>query len=115
MKRFALALVVLAMAVLLSGCIVTSEGESVGTVSVLTHKGLFIKTWEGSLILGGSGASGNRDNTWYFSVERPEVVEKLRKAQKSAKVVSLVYAKEMFVAPWRGDQNYMVVDVLPAE
>ena len=115
MKRFILIWLVLAMAWLLSGCIVTSEGESVDTVSVLTNKGLFIKTWEGSLILGGSGASGNNENTWYFSVEKPEVVEKLRKAQKSAKVVSLVYAKEMFVAPWRGDQQYMIIDVLPTE
>ena len=105
-------LIVVAMCLcFLSGCIVKSEGERVGTVSKFAKKGVLISTWEGEAILGGAGASGNQDNTWHFSVEDEAVVEKIKPIYKSGRLVVLKYRQEMFVAGWRADTNYFITDV----
>lgn len=112
MRKLTCTLVILAMTM---GCIQTSEGERVGTISKFSKKGILISTWEGEAILGGQGASGNQDNTWQFSVEDESVAEKLKKFSASGKLVVLQYKQEMFVSGWRADTNYFVQDVRYAE
>ena len=108
MKKLMCIMVILAMA---AGCITRSEGDRVGTISKFAKKGVFISTWEGEAILGGQGASGNQDNTWYFSVEDEAVVEKIKKFKDTGRLVVLQYKQEMFVAGWRADTNYFIQDV----
>ena len=112
MRKLMCVLVVLATTM---GCIQTSEGERVGTVSKFSKKGVLISTWEGEAILGGQGASGNQDNIWRFSVEDEAVAEKVKEFSASGKLVVLQYKQEMFVAGWRADTNYFVQDVRYAE
>lgn len=104
-------LIVLMALVMLSGCIVQSEGERVGTISKFSHKGLIVSTWEGDMILGSTGSSGNADNTWRFTVEDTRVAEKVKEYQRTGRSVVLKYRQEVFVASWRGDTDYMVYDV----
>lgn len=112
MKRMIFAVMILAMAM---GCIQTSEGERIGTISKFSKKGVLVSTWEGEAILGGQGASGNQDNTWNFSVDDDAVVEKLKKMSASGRLVVLQYRQEMFVASWRADTNYLIQNVRYAE
>jgi len=95
----------------LSGCIVKSEGERVGTISKFSKKGLISSTWEGEAILGGSGASGNKENTWYFSVEDEGLVNKVQELHRTGKQVVLKYKQELMVGAWRADTNYFVTDI----
>lgn len=111
-KNCFLLLLLAALACALPGCYTVSEGERVGTITKLSNKGVLIKTWEGEMVLGGSGASGNAQNTWSFTVEDPAVVEQVRAAQKNTAVVSLAYKEELFAAPWRGDTKHFVGAVL---
>ena len=113
MKKQNCALMLLAIVLcVLPGCYTVSEGERVGTITKFSNKGILVKTWEGEMVLGGSGASGNAQNTWSFTVEDPAVVEKIRSAQKQTQVVSLAYKEELYVAPWRGDTHHFVHDVI---
>ena len=105
-------LIVVAMCLcFISGCITKSEGERVGTISKFSKKGVIVSTWEGEAILGGTGASGNTDNTWSFSIEDEGLVEKVKEFHRSGKLVVLKYRQEMFVAGWRADTNYFITDV----
>lgn len=95
----------------LPGCYDVSEGERVGTITKFSNKGFFIRTWEGEMILGGSGASGNEYNTFSFSVDQPSLVEHIKESQRTGKVVTLVYHQEWVKAPWRSDSNYFIDSV----
>lgn len=106
-------LVLLVLCVLcLTGCWTVSEGDRVGTLTKLSKKGLFIKTWEGEMILGGTGASGNDSNVFVFSVDNEALIPALQDAQKSAGVITLQYHEEFTSAFWRGDTNYYIDGVI---
>lgn len=105
-------IVIALLALPLAGCYVTSEGERVGTIIKFSRKGIVWKTWEGQMVLGGSGASANGENVWQFSVDRPELVDAIKKAQRDAQVVTLRYEEELTSLPTRGDTNYYIVDVV---
>lgn len=108
MKKI-IAMLILSLA--LTGCYTTSKGGRTGIITKFSNKGFFVKTWEGEMILGGIGASGNMENTWKFSVEDEKMVEKAKEAQKAVKTVSVAYHQEWIVAPWRAETTYFIDDV----
>lgn len=62
----------------------TSDGKRVGVLSKFSHKGLFIKSYEGELNMGGvrnnvnsKGESSVVANVWEFSCSNPQMAEKL--------------------------------------
>lgn len=81
-----------------------SDGTRSGLVTKLSYKGIFVKTWEGELMLG----SGNSGDRWPFTAVDKEVADRLSKAQKSQKTVSLHYKQKLWVFPWQADTTYFV-------
>ena len=62
----------------------TSDGKRVGVLTKFSHKGLFIKSYEGELNTGGVrinvNSKGERSmvaNVWEFSCSNPQMAEKL--------------------------------------
>ena len=83
-----------------------SEGVRSGELIKISHKGLIIKTWEGELSQGISGAQ-----IFAFSVMEDEVVviENLKKWQ--GKKVTLEYEERFKTFFWWGDTCYFVTKV----
>ena len=61
-----------------------SDGKRVGVLTKFSHRGLFIKSYEGELNMGGIrnkvNSDGNRSvvaNVWEFSCSNPQMAEKL--------------------------------------
>lgn len=79
----------------LSGCLVTREGDKVGTVTKLAQQGIFVKTWEGQIIRGGlNGGNGGFGAVFNFTVEKPEVLAQLQLAMDKGQEVKIHYHKE---------------------
>jgi hypothetical protein len=100
------------LAVLLScsvvGCYTKSEGNRTGTIVKISTKGIIFDSYEGSMILGGSGSSGNSVNTWDFTVEDEKLRSKIEEAQIAQSVITVKYHEELFAAPWRSDTRYFI-------
>lgn len=82
-----------------------SEGTRIGVVTKLSYKGLFWKSWEGTLNQGGtkieSDGQGNSQvvaNAIDFNVSDPEVIEQLKSAASSGSRVEIHY-NEWFMPP----------------
>jgi hypothetical protein len=93
-----------------------SEGERVGVIVKLSHKGVIWTTWEGEMQLGGvrPGEGGVVPNLWEFSLRRGEegnLVEKISEAQESGKRVKVRYRQALWWAPWRGSTDYYVQSI----
>lgn len=61
-----------------------SDGKRIGTITKFSHKGLFVKSYEGELNMGGfrdrtdsQGKHSVVGNVWEFSCSNPEVAKKL--------------------------------------
>ena len=96
-----------------------SNGERVGVITKLSHKGIFWKSWEGSMNQGGtkevSDGNGNVSavpNAFDFNVEDPAVIEKLKQAAKSGERVEVSY-RQWFITPPNINNSYVIVDVKP--
>lgn len=100
------------------GCLVGcndsySEGERVGIVTKLSHKGWQNKTWEGQMNLGGmvTNSQGHQEtNVWAFTVpeEDETTLKLLQEAQRTQKAVIIRY-KEWQVRPGcQTDSGYIV-------
>lgn len=113
------ALCLILMTLLLSGCFDYSDGSRSGIVSKFSHKGIFWKSWEGQMNLGGmtNDSEGNLvSNVWEFSIDNNdpklnELVSKVQEAQESGKRVKITYKQELFVAAWRAKTNYLIQKV----
>lgn len=83
-----------------------SEGVRSGELIKISHKGVLIKTWEGEISQGISGAQ-----IFQFSVldKDIEVIEKLKEYQ--GKYVRLEYLERYMTFPWLGDTKYFVTSV----
>ena len=92
------------------GSITYSEGDRVGNVAKLSHRGFSIKTWEGELHMGGI-ADGGIPKVWEFSVDDPEVVKAVQDAQTWGGRVKLHYREQMWSQTWRGATPYFIVGV----
>lgn len=83
-----------------------SEGVRAGELVKFSHKGYFIKTWEGEISQGISEAQ-----TFVFSVEDGEkqVIEDLNNFQ--GKMVKLHYFERFKTLFWIGDTKYFITKV----
>lgn len=92
----------------------TSDGKRVGVLSKFSHKGLFIKSYEGELNMGGvrnnvnsKGESSVIANVWEFSCSNPQMAEKLENLV--GKEVVIKYHQSF--AGLQRDTSYDVVSV----
>jgi hypothetical protein len=92
----------------------TSDGKRVGVLTKFSHKGLFIKSYEGELNMGGvrnnvnsKGESSVVANVWEFSCSNPQMAEKLE--NMVGKEVVIKYHQSF--AGLQRDTSYDVVSV----
>jgi len=83
-----------------------SEGVKAGELIKLSKKGVILKTWEGEISQGISGAQ-----IFAFSVldKDQKVIDDLQKYQ--GKYVKVTYVGRYKTFPWWGDTTYFVTDV----
>lgn len=111
----------LLMALAVTGCSSNySEGFRVGYVRKFSQKGVFIKSWEGELLLGGVVSTGGKDptlvnETFKFSVD-PEarhgenieaVIAEINKSVESGKRTKLYYNQSTWPMI-RVDNSHMI-------
>lgn len=84
-----------------------SEGTRSGELIKFSHKGVAIKTWEGEISQGISGAQ-----IFSFSVEdnKKDIIQKLEEFQ--GRYVKLKYKERFAKISWLGDTKYFVIDVM---
>src|SRR4029077_3496738 len=90
-----------------------SEGERVGVVTKISHKGWQNKTWEGEMNLGGmvSNSQGHLEtNVWHFTIpdEDEASLKLLQEAQRTQKPVIVKYNEWMIRPGCQTDSGYMV-------
>lgn len=91
-----------------------SDGFRSGVLMKASTKGIFCKTTEGELVLGGFGSrvtqtqGGGINNVWAFTARDPAIRQKLEAL--SGQNVKIKY-HQWLVKPWCGDTDYEVVDV----
>ena len=92
----------------------TADGKRVGVLTKFSHKGLFIKSYEGELNMGGvrnnvnsKGESSVVANVWEFSCSNPQMAEKLENLV--GKEVVIKYHQSF--AGLQRDTSYDVVSV----
>ena len=107
--------------ILLVGCSSNySNGYRIGRIRKFSEKGIFIKSWEGQLLLGGVVPSGDKNatlvnETFEFSVDPErghgeninEVVDEINKCAESEKRVKLYYNQNTLLKI-RTDTDYMI-------
>ena len=95
----------------LSAC-VYSNGERVGRVVRLSHKGIFVKSYEGELATQARGHASTYDsNIFKFSVKDADVASKIQNALNTGRVVSLKYDHSLVTIPWKAQTPYLITDV----
>lgn len=97
------------IALFLTGCWVTQEGNKVGIITKLAKQGAFIGTWEGQIIRGGfNNGSGTMGAPFDFTVENKNVLENLQKAMDEGREVKIYYHKEAVAWIRSESDNYFV-------
>lgn len=83
-----------------------SEGVRSGELIKISHKGVLVKTWEGEMSQGISGAQ-----IFTFSVldSEKEVIEKLQEYQ--GEYVKLRYVERFATFFWLGDTKYFITEI----
>ncbi len=87
-----------------------SEGTRSGELIKFSNKGVLVKTWEGEISQGISGAQ-----IFSFSVEdkEDEIIKKLEKFQ--GRYVKLKYKERFAKISWLGDTKYFIIDAVEEE
>ena len=90
-------LLIMLLAVSLSGCWEISRGEKVGTVIGVTLSGMMCKTWEVKIIRGGlTDGSGGFANVSFFTIEnRPDLVQRAQEAMNNGREVRVAFWEEL--------------------
>ncbi|WP_029146643.1 hypothetical protein [Methylophilus sp. 5] len=87
---------------------VYSDGERIGYVQKLAHKGWVCKTWEGELVL--VTVPGTQAEKFYFTVRDPAVITKVN--QLSGERVRLLYKEHKGVpSSCFGETSHYVYDI----
>lgn len=82
-----------------------SEGIRSGELIKISHKGVLIKTWEGEISQGISGAQ-----IFKFSVTNNDIIQKLKKYQGN--YVKVTYIERYSTFFWLGDTKYFITEVV---
>jgi len=92
-----------------------STGIRQGVPTKFSKKGVLIKTWEGTLNVGGltNSAEGAIPTTWDFTVKNSadSVVTKIENAMDIGSRVKLRYHEKFVRFFWLGDTKYFIYDV----
>src|SRR5262245_9974499 len=92
-----------------------SDGDRTGAITKLSRKGLFCKTWEGEMNLGGLKRKTNKKgstsfvaNVWQFTVEEPDahLVPAIQAKMDAGEPVTLHYVQDFIYWPCRGSTGY---------
>lgn len=102
----------------LSACEGYSSGERVGVISKFSSKGLFCKSWEGELSMGGfrnstasDGSSQVVANIFEFSVIDPRVVEEVEAALRDGDRVAMKYEQKLLPGFCERSTGYVITGV----
>ena len=111
-------MVAVVSALLTTGCGFNySDGVRAGVVTKFSKKGVFCKTWEGELALGGfrrsedeSGGASFVANLWEFTVGEVNegTVDQIQRALESGERVQLRYHQTIVNNPCATDTGYWV-------
>jgi flagellar basal body-associated protein FliL len=82
-----------------------SDGTRTGVLFKISKKGVFFKTYEGQIHLGGSNIMSNQ-SVWDFSAKDESVYGEIQKFE--GKNVKLHYKQLVDPFPWQGDTEYIV-------
>lgn len=96
-----------------------SDGQRTGDIYKFSKKGLFVKSWEGEMYLGGYHSTGGKTPTietdkFNFSVygdSTSTVIEKLNNCSQK-RIQCTVEYKQWFISPWSIDSKYVVTNVI---
>lgn len=92
-----------------------SSGYRAGVPTKMSSKGFIIKTYEGTLNIGGltNSPEGAMPTTWDFTVKSgaDSVLLKINDAIEQSKRVKLLYHEKYVKFFWMGDTKYYVYDV----
>ena len=122
MKRKIILWTVLAITVLLAAFIyikfyfVFGEGVKAGELNFVVYKGYVFKTYEGKAIQAGFTKGAKNASTsiqsyeFEFSITDKALADSLMRC--SGKTVELHYKEYLGALPWRGQQKYIVDDIL---
>lgn len=123
MERFLKLLKRIAIVILLLAIIVFvflntanySTGYRQGVPTKISKRGIIIKTYEGTMNIGGltNSSEGAIPTTWDFTIRRSadSVMTKLDKAILDGDRVKLMYEEKYIKFFWLGDTKYFVYDV----
>ena len=101
------------VAVCVTGCWITVEGQKTGVIVKFAQEGMFFKTYEAELIRGGfNSGSGINGQSFHFSIENPILAEKLKNAFENQKEVIIKYHNEAFTGCGRGETKTFLDDVI---
>ena len=92
-----------------------SSGFRAGVPTKVSKRGIIIKTYEGTMNIGGltNSAQGAIPTTWDFTVKKSadSVIAKMDKAILNGNRVKLMYEEKYVRFFWYGDTKYFVYDV----
>lgn len=88
-----------------------SEGERIGTITKISKKGLFFKTWEGEMSIRLSQGTMVNEK-FIFSVRKDEVVKKIQDTLKSGQICTVKYNQNSFQGEAISDTSYEIIDII---
>lgn len=118
-------LLILACLLPLTACFDYSDGDRTGTVTKLSRSGMFCKTWEGQMLMGGlkkvtnlssdgkSSVDTMAANTFEFTVEDDhlDLIPKIQAAMDSGQRITLTYRKELISFCRSDSDSYFITAV----
>ena len=96
-----------------------SEGERTGQFYKVSKKGIFYKSWEGTIYLGGVSSVSDGQNTslqldkFYFSIPadgKAELIEKAKECANKRLVCTVIYSQYL-KGPINTETSYIVQDI----
>lgn len=86
-----------------------SDGYRTGILQKLSHKGNFMKTYEGELIMIGANTPSDfaiSSEKFYFSVSNDSIAKALMNFE--GQKLKLHYQQKKGILPWRGESEYII-------
>ncbi|MCK5372472.1 MAG: hypothetical protein KAQ62_28110 [Cyclobacteriaceae bacterium] len=116
LKKIGIVILLLAIAVFVFLNLANySTGYRQGVPTKISKRGVIIKTYEGTMNIGGltNSAEGAIPTTWDFTVRKSadSVITKIDKAILDGDRVKLMYEEKYVRFFWLGDTKYFVYDV----
>lgn len=116
LKRIGIVLLLLAIVIFVFLNVANySSGFRAGVPTKVSKRGIIIKTYEGTMNIGGltNSAQGAIPTTWDFTVKKSadSVIAKMDMAILNGNRVKLMYEEKYVRFFWYGDTKYFVYDV----